>query len=159
MRENVDAIVNEAVCALFGAQGIPLMPAAGCGAFGVVAVVGFAGSKMRGSLGLGVRGVAELVGAFDIEDWTAEMANQLLGRISNRFAERGVEVDLAAPMLLRGVELRVDQGSSSVFSYPFHSSGGEVCAWLDVRPLGNLSLLAPETSSQRAVAEGDVCLF
>lgn len=159
MRETVDAIVNESVRALFGTQGVALLPAAGCGAFSVVAVVGFAGSHLRGSLGLGVHGVGELVGADDIEDWAAEMANQLLGRISNRFAERGIEVDLAAPMVMRGVELRVKQGSSGVFAYPFQTGGGEVCVWLDVRPLGNLSSLETPAHSQRAVAEGDVCLF
>jgi len=152
----VDAIVRESVESLFGTQGVALTPAQSSGTFKVVAVVGFAGARVRGSLGLGATGISEdLVGADDIEDWISEMANQLLGRIGNRFAARGVEVELAVPMVLRGVELRVEH-SSVLLTYPFRTNDGELCAWIDVRPFERLELAEHEAMP---VSEGDVCLF
>ena len=152
----VDEIVRESVESLFGTQGVTLIPADETGLFKVVAVVGFAGARVRGSLGLGATGLPEMhVNPADVEDWIAEMANQLLGRIGNRFAARGVEVELAVPMVLRGVELRVER-SSVLLTYPFQTGGGELCAWIDVRPFERLELSAHEALP---ISEGEVCLF
>src|SRR5438105_11537361 len=65
--------------------------------------IGFAGRLLRGSLTLvapfsllqttypfALR--AEPEAELDVLDWSGELANQLLGRISNRLAARGIEL-------------------------------------------------------------------
>lgn len=157
MRELVDEIVLECARGLFDRHGLELERVSETGPFTLVAAVGFAGHRIRGSLGLGVG--AGLVSNEDLEDWVSEMANQLLGRIANRFSARGVEVDLAAPMVLRGVELRVETSATNVMTYPFRAVGGkgELCAWIDIRPFQALALMSEPV--EPVVAEGDMLVF
>ena len=134
-----------------------------------VTVIGFYGASMRGALGLGVdrRIVVRMleqqyadashfpVGA---EDFVAETANQLLGRVKNRLLGYGVEFGIALPMVLRGVEVHLAKSTSEVWPYRFASSEGSITVWFDARMEPSLALKAVEGGGDIA-REGELTMF
>jgi hypothetical protein len=127
------------------------------------AVMGFGGKLMRGSLvlmttreplqhtnpqGLGSDG-----------DWVCELANQLMGRLKNRLLSLGVEILLATPAGLSGVNLSPttpELRSPQLFS----AADGFICVWIDFETSPGFELRSTPVASEEApVAEGETILF
>ncbi len=118
---------------------------------GLIAVIGFSGDTMRGALGVtapsraiaalhplaGARALAEE----DLEDWLAELANQLLGRIKGGLLAHGVTLWTAAPVLLRGISLRIESRSfEGLRAYSFVGAAGRLVVWIDFKFPADLTL-------------------
>jgi len=81
-----------------------------------VAVIGFAGSQMRGSLVVGATrealrlshptgGNSAAVDDESLRDWAGELANQLIGRMKIRLLAHQVVIQLGTPTTMSGHEL------------------------------------------------------
>jgi CheY-specific phosphatase CheX len=140
---------------------------------GMLAIIGFAGEKLRGSLVLSANpGLLEgscparTVGRTDathgeiLQDWIGELANQLLGRLKSRLLAHGVAIQLGTPTTVSGLELRVRSCGGERPATPLwlHAGGDWLVVRLDAvaAPETKLST-SPDPSS--AAAEGEILLF
>ena len=140
----------------------------------ITAVIGFAGDNFKGALGLTastktiVATLPNPVGALiyssetkqSLDDWIAELANQLLGRIKARLIPYGIEAWLSEPVVLRGLHVcispRLEEG---VRNYSFSGKFGLLWVWMDLRASPEFELnLVPELD-ENACAPGDIMLF
>lgn len=164
-----DAIVANATVELFAASEVKLVAASTTPALDRVAVIGFGGGGLRGSLGLGVSAglLDQLVGpggepdagASRRDDWLAEMANQLLGRVKNRLLRHGVTIAIALPMVLRGLRVEIVGSSKELWTYPFEAPAGVLCVWIDVVADPEFALAPSSDEGLEIPSEGDVILF
>ena len=81
-------------------------------------VIGFTGA-MRGTLFIASTtsffDAASPAPSADTGDWTAELANQLLGRLKNRLLRRGIEIAVATPVVVRGLRLSCSTETPTMF--------------------------------------------
>jgi CheY-specific phosphatase CheX len=136
----------------------------------LVAVMGFSGGSLRGSLAL-VAPVEVMKAAYplplpaaqwelDVFDWSGEVANRLLGRIKNALAERGVEVEPSTPRVLHADSLHaVGTTRRMICSIAFLTKESWIEVWFDAITGQEHSLLSPPDPSRVAPPEGDILLF
>ncbi|HMA93866.1 MAG TPA: chemotaxis protein CheX [Polyangiaceae bacterium] len=133
----------------------------------LVGIIGFAGSKLRGVVGLSmspqlaVRAVGNATeGETPVDDWVAEAANQLLGRIKNRLLQKGVAISAALPIVLRGIEVRLAPRSSQpVRVYSFSDKDESAVVWLDLQTAGEIAVAETVDAAEQPMDEGDLMLF
>lgn len=168
LQELLDELVVDCALALFASTGITLRSVdAGYQPCELVGIIGFAGTAIRGVIGLSVTptlasqaldGTAELEPQLD--DWVAEAANQLLGRIKNRLLQRGVMISAALPIVLRGIEVRVAQRTAApIRVYRFAAAHESVVVWLDLQTNGVIALADAVGPTEQPMDEGDMLLF
>ena len=125
------------------------------------AVIGFSSEQMRGTLLLATSseplGRTAPVANSSLREWIAELANQLLGRIKSRLAERGVLLAISTPVVLRGSHLR-PLTTQQVTPLTFVCDGGCVCVWVDSVLAPELDLNHVQTDCQ-VMGEGEAMLF
>lgn len=109
---------------------------------GVLAIIGFGGGQMRGSLVVSAN-PGLLAASFPVhnprakpradhlQDWAGELANQLLGRLKSRLLGHGITILLGTPTTVSGLELRVRSCGGDRPSTPVWLHAGE--DWLVVR--------------------------
>jgi hypothetical protein len=136
----------------------------------LVAVMGFSGGLMRGSLTL-VAPVEVMKSAYplplaekrwelDVFDWSGEVANRLLGRIKNSLAERGVEVEPSTPRVLYAERLQaVGSMRRTICSMAFLTKESWIEVWFDAIAAQGRTLLSPPDPARIAPTEGDILLF
>lgn len=137
----------------------------------LVAVMGFSGGLMRGSLAL-VAPVELMKRAYplplaktgpwelDVFDWSGEVANRLLGRIKNALALRGVEVEPSTPRVLHAERLHaVGSMRRMICSIAFMSNDSWIEVWFDAIAAQDRTLLTPLDPNHETPSEGDVLLF
>jgi CheY-specific phosphatase CheX len=170
-KDLIDEMVTASTLELFASMGIDLESAAEVDRPGeFVAVIGFSGESVRGAVGLALRGDlvanalrrsgadAAVRGACD--DFVAELANQLLGRVKNKMLRYGTELALALPMVLRGIELRlVGAGGENVWAYCFSSTDGGVSVWFDARFDQSFQLELQDNPELEGAPEGEMMMF
>ncbi len=135
----------------------------------LAAVLGFSGDAIQGALGLLAH--RDLVAATyrsatgqdgsrrQLDDWLGELANQLLGRIKNTLLRYDVAIQLATPMVLRGVNIEVGGShEDGVYKVEFTCCTGGLCAWIDAQHEGELVLHLREEEDVSA-SEGDGMFF
>jgi len=137
----------------------------------LVAVMGFSGGLMRGSLAL-IAPVELMKRAYplpltlngpwelDVFDWSGEVANRLLGRIKNELAARGVEVEPSTPHVLHAEPLQtVGSMRQMICSLAFTSEDSWIEVWFDAIAAQESAVLAPIDPNRETPSEGDVLLF
>ena len=162
-----DSIVTTATVELLASCGTEVKGSSLTPSLDRVAVIGFGGGGLRGSMGLGVStALLEKIvlpgresGASMHDDWLGEMSNQLLGRVKNRLLRHGVTIAIALPMVLRGVRVELVGAGKELWAYPFDSAMGPLCVWLDVLAEPEFQLAATSDEALDIPAEGDVILF
>lgn len=112
-------IVDDATQDLFSSYGFECRVAEGrlqrCD---LATALGFTAPDMSGSLSLATDYpvartlVSKTPGATEVEDWMAELTNQLLGRLQRSFFRRGVAISSGLPVVVQGAELSVLDGAS-----------------------------------------------
>jgi len=164
----LDQLVVESTLALFETSKVPLTHVESsqepCQ---LVGIIGFAGPKMRGVLGLSLSpnlasNAVEDASANDssIDDWVAESANQLLGRLKNKLLPHGVAITAALPVVLRGIEVRLAPRTSDPVSvYSFMNNDDSAVVWLDLQTNGVVTLATVAGQPEDPMAEGDMMLF
>ena len=134
------------------------------------AVLGFSSDAIQGALGLLAH--RDLVAATyrsatgqegsrrQLDDWLGELANQLLGRIKGTLLRYDVAIQLATPMVLRGVRLEVGgSNEDGVYKVEFTCCTGGLCAWIDAQHEGDLVLSLREEDGEVSASEGDGMFF
>lgn len=164
--EILDEIASNACVSLFSDYALPLGKATSPDEalhteLVYCSVIGFSSEQLRGTLLLAASkepvGRTSPVSGAAAREWVAELANQLLGRIKGKLAERGVLLALSTPLLLRGEHLR-PLSSHEMKPIVFTCEGGCVCVWLDAELSPELDLSQVQTDCQ-VMGEGEALLF
>jgi hypothetical protein len=136
----------------------------------IVAMVGYAGPVMRGTLTIVapqrlVRACypvsAESVGLHELFDWWGEVANQFLGRVKNKLVGRGVEIHQSTPKSLLADQLRFLVSDQSISVFEVASGDDRIGVWFDAESNGSAALFtaSPSVAPAPAAAEGEMFLF
>ncbi|MEL6430534.1 MAG: chemotaxis protein CheX [Planctomycetota bacterium] len=143
------------------------------GALTAVAVIGFAGHEVRGTLGLaasrpGLARVAREAGvdpddALAAHDSLGELANLIVGHVKRCWSRRGVHATLSTPLSLRGLAIEVcgterDPSSAGAFVVaPSNAEETGIHVWLDYHCPREVALL--EGDCMEHVADQGESLF
>jgi CheY-specific phosphatase CheX len=168
LQKALDELVVDCAIALFESADITLTRVeAALQPCELVGIIGFAGTGIRGVVGLSMspklasralNGTTESEPQLD--DWVAEAANQLLGRIKNRLLQRGITISAALPIVLRGIEVRVAQRTAApIRVYRFAVGSESVVVWLDLQTHGEIVLADAVAPTEQPMDEGDMLLF
>lgn len=137
------------------------------------AVIGFAGSQVRGTLGVatshaGLDRVLARTGPVDdlttcertrAEDSLAELSNLLLGAIKRAWGRRGLEFTLSTPLVIRGLSIEICGGENNQWFSTDSSAGNDrITAWLDLHYDGDLEVPDHDLETD-LIAEGETLLF
>ena len=124
-------------------------------------VIGFSSAQMRGSLLLATTreplGLTSPVKGNPLYEWIAELSNQLLGRIKRQLTDRGVELAISTPIVLRGERLH-PMPSGDAAPLTFVCEGGSIRVWMDAVLVPGLDLSQVQ-ASEPGMGEGDALLF
>jgi hypothetical protein len=165
-----DQLVTSAASDLFAARGIDVKVVRGSDvSIEYAATIGFAADGMRGMIGLGMSpDTLQRMTAqdqpngttYNSEDWLAESANQLLGRLKNKLLRYGVTLSIALPTVLQGVRLQfLGTGNTTLWTHALDSDLGPFWVWLDVRCKEELVLAEVDDPSLEPTSEGELLLF
>jgi CheY-specific phosphatase CheX len=168
-----DVVVNS-VRHILEAYGVevtePMVPVGEPDPKQIVALIGFVGDALRGSLTLiapveCIRrtyppGMEKPSREYELLDWAGELANLVLGRIKVALSSRGVDIDSSTPRVLMAGQLAgVRSTQHTVLSTSFSVADAQLRIWFDaVAPEGEplfRSAPCPDTSQP----EGEVLLF
>lgn len=132
-------------------------------------IIGFRGKDLRGGLAFVVTSdlAAELLPVsrspeqpeLQLRDWSAEMSNQLLGRLKNKLAAKAIDFKVGSPACFTGRSVRlVFMPARESFTLTFRVAAGTARIHLDcsIREGVPFDL---DIQDLRIVAEGDVLLF
>lgn len=124
-------------------------------------VCGFGGTSFTGHVILGASEVVltESNGTgSSCEDWMAELANQLLGRIKNRLMRRGINVHRVPPIVVKGSCVAL--AGSHEGEIPLRLADGRtgVLIWVDSEPAVDPAPSSDEPAEE-VPSEGEVLLF
>lgn len=125
------------------------------------AVIGFSGAQMRGTLVLATTreplGRTSPVQGGELREWVAELSNQLLGRVKRQLMDRGVDLAISTPIVLRAERLH-PMPRNEAAPLKFVCEGGCVCVWMDAVMIPGLDLSQIQQSGE-GLGEGDAMLF
>jgi hypothetical protein len=165
-QEIIKSLTVEACMSLFSDYSLPLQPAAQSEQpvdpeLLFCSVIGFSSEKMRGTLVLATTreplGRTTPVKGGELREWIAELSNQLLGRIKRQLVDRGVELAISTPIVLRGERLH-PMPSGEAAPHAFVCEGGGVCVWMDAVMTSDLDLSQVQ-AGEPGMGEGDAMLF
>jgi CheY-specific phosphatase CheX len=136
----------------------------------VFASVGLTGKGFRGSLSiLGVPGFFRAVypaelgkdnpSPDDLDDWACEISNQLLSRLKNQLARRGLDFALSTPTVVRGNSLRVSVPARPVGVVTLRQDSKVSHVFLEITHEAGLPLLPADTTPVETSPEGEGGLF
>lgn len=168
----VKRLLGSCVTELFGSYGVHAEIVDGAGRWQQTkmelgAIIGFRGNGVRG--GLAFVAPTDLLTALipvalstdadaQLRDWTAEVSNQLLGRLKNKLSARSIDFDVGMPTCFSGKSIR--------FVFLPDADGLSVCirargAWVRVHLECSFAddLAAGDVTDVKIVAEGDMLLF
>lgn len=166
-------VLEASVTELFGSYGLTCdlnQVGAGTSPAGVElgSIVGFRGKGVRG--GLAFVAPLNLIermlpvprdltrADLQLRDWSAEMANQLVGRMKNKLSTKTFDFDVGTPVCFTGKSIKlVFLPDADGLSLEFTADGTPVRIHLDctLSPF----LASGEVEALRIVPEGDVLLF
>lgn len=137
-----------------------------------LAVMGFGGLQMRGSLlmsadasALTLLHPARAGGAAPAEDelcdWSGELANQLLGRVKNRLLAHGLVIQQSTPTTLSGLDLRLGASTRNALCLPhlFRASGHTFQVRFEAVAEPDVHFGEAAPGDEEIGGEGDTLLF
>ena len=132
-------------------------------------IVGFRGKDLRGGLAFVVTSdlIAELLPVSrtpeqserQLRDWSAEMSNQLLGRLKNKLAAKALDFRIGSPACFTGRSIQlVFVPARESFTLTFRAATGtariHLDCWLEAGVAFDLGI-----EDLRILSEGDVLFF
>ena len=131
--------------------------------YSVVAVIGFSSDDFGGALGFAAEEnfVKNAYGEHDSvlsDSWVGEISNQLVGRVKSSLLSYGIEIRLAIPMVLHGLDIKVRQSEIPLSQYRCNSEHGGSCVWVDANWDIHQKVQLMETEEQPQ-GEGELTLF
>ncbi|HET9955843.1 MAG TPA: chemotaxis protein CheX [Polyangiaceae bacterium] len=125
-------------------------------------VVGFSGQKLRGSIIMSSSGRAanELSSHIPgpIRDVIGEIANQLGGRLKNKFLLYGVDLYMTLPVVLRG-EHFAPMPRIELRPIGFSIGSGSMWVWVDTECFDGFEMAVRPNPAEAPMAEGEALLF
>jgi chemotaxis protein CheX len=95
----------------------------------------------------------------DVFDWAGELANQLLGRIKNRIAARGVDLITSTPKVMLAQHFQMASSiRGAICELRFRAGKEPIGIWIDVIASSNDQLFVGPPKAVCA-AEGELMLF
>jgi CheY-specific phosphatase CheX len=167
----VDDLTQNATAALFDTYGVQVEqdgPAASKTpqSAALVSIIGFSSMSLSGSLIMALpRAVAEKtlpVAGASLGDWSAELANQLLGRLKNQLLRYDLVINMSLPVIVSGETIQLLANAHQITRYySFSSKLGKVLIRLDMDMSDNLRLSqSPDVANLDAIVnEGELLLF
>jgi len=131
----------------------------------LISTLGFSSPKLGGSILLAVPNDVlnkTLAGSeANLADWSAELANQLVGRLKNQLLNYGVAINLALPVVLAGGELRLPASPRKhTRHHSFVSEWGHLFVRADIELNATTELVRQTATGETAGAEeGELLLF
>lgn len=137
----------------------------------VAAFVGFGGEALRGTVTMvgpfsllctmyPLRLKEQPEAALDVLDWTGEIANQLVGLLTNRLEREGLEVYASTPKVILTEHLAgVSLSRGSACELRFRAAPGDVGVWLDAAASKGGDLFQQPDSRGTRAGTGDLILF
>lgn len=171
-REVVTSTLEKSVVEFFQAYGVACNKADEAPSIAgpeMGSLVGFRGKSLRG--GLAFVASADFVerllpvpkrparGELQLRDWSAEIANQLVGRLKNKLSAHEINFEIGTPVCFRGSSIRLSfLPDADGVTLDFAAGSDQVRVYLDcaLAPADGTPLTA---SAPRIVTEGDVVLF
>ena len=132
----------------------------------VVAIIGFAGEHMRGSLVITARASSvdswrgpfgNIDATIDVRDILGELANMVLGRVKGRLLKEGLPILMSTPTTARGPAVMLARSGGPEEQLGFAGDGWSVSARLDAAFDDAFGL--QEAPTAVAAEAGDVMLF
>lgn len=125
-------------------------------------IVGFTADNFRGSIVLsataGPLEHSNPVKSASQRDWTAELSNQLAGRVKNRLLPHNVSISISTPVVLRGEHVFMEV-RSGLMPLLFDAPGGLITIWIDIEILDGFEMSFDRDESRAAVEEGASLMF
>ena len=131
----------------------------------LISTLGFSSPKLGGSILLAVPNEVlnkTLAGSeANLADWSAELANQLVGRLKNQLLNYGVAINLALPVVLAGGELRLPaRARQHTRHLSFVSEWGHLFVRTEIELNATTELVRQTAAGETAGAEeGELLLF
>lgn len=136
------------------------------------AIIGYSGDQIKGSLVFSCEknllaishpnlAMGMPVEDQDLNDWIGEIANQLLGRVKNKFSASGLKCSMGTPTVMVGQALNVTEpkeGFMECISFKGPHQTVRVYFIAVIDPSVSVESLSPKAESA-AAAEGDSFLF
>lgn len=128
----------------------------------LTAVVGFHGAAISGAVVLivdsGLLRSTMQTKTTD-QEWLAELANQLLGRVKNRFLAYGVDIAASTPSVLSSVRIVPNGPKDQRQGVTMVANGSRVTAWVDFQAKDPERLAKLARGEATVGREGDLILF
>lgn len=125
-------------------------------------IVGFTADNFRGSLVLSATSSplerSNPVQSSSQRDWTAELSNQLAGRLKNQLLPYNVSISVSTPVVLRGEHIFLEP-RSELRPLIFDAPGGVITVWIDLELLQGFEMSFERDESQAAIEEGASLMF
>jgi chemotaxis protein CheX len=172
----IDALVEAAARALFGAHGLPLgervVDVGGTPEdHDLASSVGFTGPEIRGALLMTTRrDLVELAwpselrhqppSERDVCDWAGELVNQLVGRVKNALVPFGLALEQSTPTVVTGWHIHRTPAMTAIARrYVFEAGRGTIVLYFDAAVAEDFVLARSADENLLSAAEGDVQLF
>lgn len=130
-----------------------------------VAVIGFGGAEIRGTLVLGVHArllrrthPLEATEHEDLVDWLVEISNQTLGRMKARLLRHDVSIEIGTPLAISASDLRLRSFRGPPLMMLFESSEGPVQVAFEAHSEPTVEL-APRRSAAVTAPPGELIVF
>ena len=97
----------------------------------------------------------------EIFDWSAEVANRLLGRLKTILATRGVEVDPTPPKVLLADQLQIRRATrgAECMTLTFLAGSAVVSLGCDVMTMDGPEIFTPTAGGDPTPSDGEILLF
>ena len=161
-------VLRECALDLFAHYDTVLHDDSPLGSAELVAVVGYHGIGIRGSLGISVdrallldvnrRMRGERGDQKQLVDVIAELSTRLLGRFRARLEPHGLAIVLSTPMVIRGLRMEMC-GKALMFACGLSAAQGGVSIWLDGVLGEALPIAVPEAPAGAALGDREVLAF
>lgn len=132
---------------------------------GTVAVIGFGGVEIRGTLVLGAplellrrTHPVESSDAVELIDWLAEISNQMLGRMKARLLRHDVVIEIGTPLTISASDLRLRSFHGPPSLMLFDSSDGPLQIAFEAHSEPTVEL-APRRTSAVTAPPGELIVF
>jgi len=170
----IHQVVVDSIRRILGASGMdvadPVTPKEAPDPSQIVALIGFAGSALRGTLTL--IAPSQLFrrsfpahgnvtcGEWEVFDWAGELANLVLGRVKVGLAARGVDVESGTPRVMRVSQLQgLPSTEPTVCATSFSTHDGPMTVRIDAVGSNDGRLFTIDSVTDDSLPEGEVILF
>lgn len=128
-------------------------------------VIGFSGEHLKGSVSLQIDDeTLKKIGSpsYDLNDWVAELSNQLLGRIKNKLLRFDVIIGPSTPIAVTGEQLQMTFKSQKAHVLEFRGDSGneKIVVYVDAEVEPNFEVREIDGGDKESpIAEGETVIF